>query len=78
MGKALFLILILLVIIICLAIYFWPKVEKLKPEEKEMSIKDLLNKRVVMIVANENFRDAEYLVPKEIFEGISKKYKNSN
>ena len=33
-----------------------------------MLTKDLINKKVVMVVASENFRDEEYFIPKEVLE----------
>ncbi len=43
-----------------------------------MPIKDLINKKVAVIVASENFRDAEYLAPKKILEDKGVKVKTAS
>jgi protease I len=70
MKKLLGLIIIIISIAI-ISVYFYQKLNKTitKNQQKESQIMvNLINKKVAMIVASENFRDEEYLIPKDILE----------
>lgn len=75
--KKVFTIIGTIVILILVGILVWQKLFK-KGEETFMPEKNLENKKIVMIVAFRDFRDAEYFVPKEILEGAGAEVKTAS
>lgn len=68
MKKNLIFILIIVIIgIVGISVYKILTKEKISPKEKIMP-ESLEGKKIAMIVAFRDFRDAEYFVPKEIFD----------
>jgi len=65
MKKALLIILIIVIIIVG-GVFIYQNLTKKKIEETSMP--DLHSKKIAMIIAFRDFRDAEYFVPKEILE----------
>ena len=71
------LIFILIVVILIIAGVFGYKglikKEEISPKEKIIMPKNLEGKKIAMIIAFRDFRDAEYFLPKEILEGAGAK-----
>ncbi|MDI6602804.1 MAG: DJ-1/PfpI family protein [Patescibacteria group bacterium] len=80
MKKTLLFIVIIVIILIGVFGYqnLIKKGEEISPEEKVMPEKALKNKKIVMIVAFRDFRDAEYFVPKEILEEAGAEVKTAS
>jgi len=76
--NLLFVGIIVILIVVGVLIYQSFKKEKIPPEEKIMPEKSLEGKKIVMIVAFRDFRDAEYFVPKEILEGAGAEIKTAS
>jgi len=66
--KKVLILLIIALIIVFISFYFYQKINTIKNQQKSQNMTNLINKKVVMIVASEGFRDEEYLVPKKVLE----------
>jgi len=73
-SKKLIIIFIILIIVAGLFCYF----KFLKKPARNPSMKNLINKKIVMIVSFKDFRDEEYFVPKEIFEAYGAEVKTAS
>ena len=70
MRKNLIFILIIVILVIVAGVFIFKNLTKMEVAQKEEIImpKTLEGKKVAMIIAFRDFRDAEYFVPKEILE----------